>query len=397
MIFRCLKTYLFGKNCCGKDVLFVRKNRNLYLFIMKRKDKEVAKKATLKFKKDFENLEDLRTEISSCLITKNSLWLSYDEDAGIERLTKKKLKKNYKFNKHKHYELSDFFDLPADDEMDIEALAYAEPYLWFCGSMSLKRDTPDPEDGTDEQLDALLDITRDKNRFSLGCIPCIENDGDFELHHDHEFLGHKIEACMMRGGTHSSELNNALLADPHLQMFMQVPCKDNGFDIEGLAVEGERIFIGLRGPVIGGYAIILEIKVTALNRELVMQQRDGEHYLYRKHFVDLKGMGIRELNIDKKGDMYILAGPTMDLDGTISIFKIENGIDDAPSSFIHEPIRLFDVARGSEVPHGKEKAEGMALMDEDEILITYDSPLEKRLKGKRKVVMDVYQFGEKDS
>lgn len=361
---------------------------------MKAKKKNVAKKATIKFDKKHDNLEDMRSEISSSLITKNNLWLSYDEDAGIERLTMKKLQKNYKFHKHKHYEMADFFDLPADDEMDMEALAYEPPYLWFCGSMSLKRDTPDEDDKIGKQLKALQTINQDKNRFNLGCIPCIQKDGVFELYKEHEFLGHTIKARLLRGGTHSSELHNALLADPHLKAFMTIPCKDNGFDIEGLAVKDHRIFIGLRGPVLSGYALIIEIKVDTLNDELIMQQREGEHYLYRKHFIDLKGMGIRELNITENNDLYILAGPTMDLDGTISIYKIEGGIEDVHASVIHKPERLFDVARGSEVPHGKEKAKGMAIIDDDEILITYDSPLDERLKDKNKVVMDVYKFSD---
>ena len=363
---------------------------------MKGEQKKVFKQATLKFDKDFDNLETLRTEISSCLITKNNLWVSYDEDAGIERLTKKNLKKNYKFKNHKHYELKEFFNLPADDEMDLEALAYAEPYLWFCGSMSLKRGKPDADDDVEEQFKALENIKKDQNRFNLGCIPCLERDGKFELIKNAEFLDHTISAKMMRGSNFSSELHNALLSDPHLRNYMNIPSKDNGFDIEGLAVENQRIFLGLRGPVLNGYAVIIEIKVDALNNELIMQQREGEDFLYRKHFVDLLGMGIRELNIDDTGDLYILGGPTMDCDGTISIYKIEGGIKDQPASFIHDAEKLFDVTRSVEIPHGKEKAEGMALMNNDEILITYDGPLDKRLKGKNKVIMDVYKFGNQN-
>jgi len=106
------------------------------------------------------------------------------------------------------------------------------------------------------------------------------------------------------------------------------------------------------------------------------------------------GMGIRELNIDSKGDLYLLAWPTMDLDGIINIYKTNGGIEDKPATFIHKPERIFDVTRGLNIPHGKEKAEGMALINDNEVLITYDGPLEKRLKGKRKVIMDVYAFNE---
>ncbi|MFD1096160.1 DUF3616 domain-containing protein [Salegentibacter chungangensis] len=354
---------------------------------MKARQKEPQKTCLLEFQENYENLEYLRSEISSCLITEDNLWLSYDEDAGIERLSK--TEKGY--GGHKHYELSDFFDLPEENgEVDMEALAYAEPYLWFCGSMSLKRDSPSPDDSLEEQLEDLADIAIDKNRFSLGCIPCIKKNGNFELLKEAEYKGETIKARMLRGGTKSTELHNALVYDEHLHKFMEIPCKDNGFDIEGLAVYGHRLFIGLRGPVLNGFAVILEISFKTVDNELILERKPAEDKLYRKHFLDLHGTGIRELNITKNGDLYLLAGPTMDLDGTISIYKIEGGLKDEYSSVVHNPTRLFDVARGAELEHGQDKAEGMAFLPDGSLLITYDSPVPERLEGKNGVWMDLY-------
>ena len=31
--------------------------------------------------------------------------------------------------------------------------------------------------------------------------------------------------------------------------------QENGLDIEGIAVEGDRVWLGLRGPVLGGHAV----------------------------------------------------------------------------------------------------------------------------------------------
>lgn len=356
---------------------------------MKPSKKDPAERCLLQFDENYDNMEDLRGEISSSLITENNLWLSYDEGAGIERLSKTKRGFGY----HKHYELTEFFDLPGGDgEADMEALAYAEPYLWFCGSMSLKRDSPSPDDSLEEQLDNLGDIDLDKNRFSLGCIPCIKRNGTYELLKEVEYKGENIRPKMLRGGAKSSELHNALMRDEHLHKFMTIPCKDNGFDIEGLAVYGKRIFIGLRGPVLNGYAVILEITCKSLDNMLFMDQYPEEDKLYRKHFVDLRGMGIRELNITKNGDLYLLAGPTMDLDGTISIYRIKRGLEDNYSSVVHHPERLFDVARGAELEHGQDKAEGMAFINDGRVLITYDSPVPDRLEGKAAVWMDCYEI-----
>ncbi len=356
---------------------------------MKPSKRKPAHKCLIQFDKNYSNIEDLRTEISSSLATEDNLWLSYDEDAGIERLTRT----TRGFGYHKHYELFDFFDLPqGKGEADMEALAYQEPFLWFCGSMSLKRDSPSPDDSLEEQLKDLKEIETDENRFSLGRIPCIKKDESYELLKEAEFNGKTIKPLMLRGGTKSTELHNALLLDEHLERFMKIPCKDNGFDIEGLAVNNDRIFIGLRGPVLNGFAIILEIGCKEFDGELILSKHPDEEKLYRKHFVDLHGMGIRELNIDKKGDLYLLAGPTMDLDGTISIYKIEGGLPDQHASVIHDPERLFDVARGSEIKHGADKAEGMAFLPDGKLLITYDSPIEDRLDGETGVWMDCYDL-----
>ena len=361
---------------------------------MKPNQKNPAHRCLLTFDESFPNLEDLRSEISSSLATENDLWLSYDEDAGIERLTKTE----DGYAKHKHYELFDFFDLPSESsEADMEALAYQEPYLWFCGSMSLKRNSPDKNESTERQLEQLSEIALDENRFSLGCIPCIKNGEHYELLKEAEYKGKTIKPLMLRGGTKSTELHNALMRDEHLENFMRIPCKDNGFDIEGLAVFEDRVFIGLRGPVLNGYAIILEIGCKEFDDEMVLKRRDGEDKLYRKHFVDLSGMGIRELNITKNGDLYLLAGPTMDLDGTISIYKIPGGLPDEFGSVVHSPERLFDVARGSELAHGEDKAEGMAFLPDGKVLITFDTPVSDRMDGKNGVFMDCYDLDSEDN
>ena len=67
---------------------------------------------------------------------------------------------------------------------------------------------------------------------------------------------------------HADELTKGLSAvaedeggksDRHLSPWLALPGKDNGFDIEGVAVSGERVFLGLRGPVLRGWAVVLEL------------------------------------------------------------------------------------------------------------------------------------------
>ena len=345
----------------------------------------------MKFSKAAKDNPDMLTEISTSVTVGNNLFVAYDESSAIERLTWK----DGKYKKHKTFELADFFDLPegSDGEMDIEGLAWETPYLWFSGSMSLKRNTPEDGDDDEAGADKLLEITTDDNRFSIGRIPC-EHEEETDIWtpvHEIQHEGKTLRALMMDGGTQSTALTEILATDDHLEPFMKIPCKDNGFDIEGLAVDGERIFLGMRGPVIGGWAIIIEFGVHEHGEWLHLDARGEKDKPYRKHFIDLAGMGIREINVeDKTGDMLLLAGPTMDLDGTIAAWRIEGGLPEKPVSITPDPERMFDVVEGSLIEHGKNKAEGMAITRNGNYLIVFDSPTEDRMVGKRSVLADIY-------
>lgn len=85
-------------------------------------------------------------------------------------------------------------------------------------------------------------------------------------------------------------------ADPHFAPYLAIPGKGNGFDIEGLAVDGQRLFLGLRGPVLlGGPAAWSRHQSrrgdlqpaagagrsrTELAGALRRDRRDGEHTVY---------------------------------------------------------------------------------------------------------------------
>ena len=76
-----------------------------------------------------------------------------------------------------------------------------------------------------------------------------------------------------------------------------IPGKDNGFDIEGLAIYQNSIFLGLRGPVVRGWAMILEIELEDSKPGLMKLRKIGEENKgYKKHFIWLNGLGIRDLS-----------------------------------------------------------------------------------------------------
>lgn len=108
--------------------------------------------------------------------------------------------------------------------------------------------------------------------------------------------------------------------------------KENGLDVEGLTVHGNKVWIGLRGPVLRGIAILLEIEVEeGSNNELFLKTIGNGDRQYKRHFLDLDGLGIQELCWERNSEnLLVLAGPTMDLDGAHSLFRL------------HQPFSLKD-------------------------------------------------------
>ncbi len=61
-------------------------------------------------------------------------------------------------------------------------------------------------------------------------------------------------------GARGKDLRDLLEDDEHLAPFLAIPGKDNGLDVEGIAVRGDRVLLGLRGPVLRGWALVLELR-----------------------------------------------------------------------------------------------------------------------------------------
>ncbi|RAU81560.1 DUF3616 domain-containing protein [Pontibacter arcticus] len=337
----------------------------------------------------------VRDGLSTVLRTGNDLWLSCDERTTIERLTQTEAGH---FEQHASFCLTDYLELPDknNSEVDIEGMAQTEHYLWLIGSHSLKRKKPKHAGDAADQIKRLSKVKTDPNRFLLARVPIIQNKqtGRFELHKEHPHpndAGHTLRAAKLQGNQSSSLLTDALKHDEHIGPFLSIPGKDNGFDIEGLAMQGNRIFIGLRGPVLRGWAIILEIEVEENERgELTLKQLTKKRP-YKKHFLHLRGKGIRELRI-LDDDMYLLAGPTMDLDGAIYIYRWLDALKGAHEEklvYHSELERLHEVPHGHGDESGKDKAEGLAIYDNETLLVVFDSPTDARKLGEHTVTANL--------
>ncbi|HEX8327105.1 MAG TPA: DUF3616 domain-containing protein [Hymenobacter sp.] len=343
----------------------------------------------------------VRDGLSSTLLTGDNLWVCCDERTSIERLRRTG---PHDFGEHCSYQLADFLDLPGDEaiEIDIEGLADAGHYLWLVGSHSLKRKQPDEHRrDTAKEIAKLAKVKADSNRYLLARIPLLRNPdtGNFELHKEAPHPtdpAQTLSAAQLHGNGETNELLEALAHDPHLKPFLGIPGKDNGFDIEGLAVTtAGHVFVGLRGPVLRGWALVLELlpRYDKHGRMRLGEVPGATEKLYKKHFLDLGGMGLRELRLHGP-DLLLLAGPTMDLDGTIAVYCWTRATDQATDSLVgsKDLRRLFDVPHGHGPTAGKDRAEGMALLDDAHVLIAFDSPTSARKTGPQQVVADRYRL-----
>ncbi|HEY9662670.1 MAG TPA: DUF3616 domain-containing protein, partial [Allocoleopsis sp.] len=270
------------------------------------------------------------------------LWLGTDELTAIERFTKIESKNNV-YGEHRRFFFKDFIDDfdEAAGEVDVEGLDYQNGYLWIIGSHSSKRKKVKTEaDKFQVEKKELKELERQKNRYLLARIP-INDAGELETT--------SPEKGWLQRHENSDSLIKALATDEYLDLaqiikeadsndlpgeefYFYLPGKENGLDIEGLAVQDNKIWIGLRGPVLRGIAILLEIEVEAgFNNELSLKTIGNGDRQYKRHFLDLDGLGIRELCWEGNGEnLLVLAGPTMDLDAAHSLFRL------------HQPFALKD-------------------------------------------------------
>lgn len=212
----------------------------------------------------------------------DTLWVANDEALSLERLSRQGETDAgaIRYANHEQFPLRDFLELPAPpeadgkiEEADIEGLDHDGGYLWLVGSHSLKRDKPKQENSIEKNAERLAKVGRDGNRFLLARIP-LTKDGQ-SLERTVEQNSHSRTAACLAGNRKSNALTRALAGDEHLGPFLAIPGKDNGFDIEGLAVVGDRVFVGLRGPVLRGWALILELALEEQDASTLKAHRIG--------------------------------------------------------------------------------------------------------------------------
>ena len=155
--------------------------------------------------------------------------------------------------------------------------------------------------------------------------------------------------------------------DGVLGKYVRQPLQLNGFNIEGLAYRGGKLFFGVRGPNLGGDAFIIEADAKSLFAGKT------EAKLHRLPVG--AGAGIRELAALKDGSFLVLTGNACAEASKKQPETLAPGDD--------QIFRLFRYVPGStasllgDVPKPSAKAEGLLVLSEQsnsaEVLVLFDS------------------------
>ncbi len=331
--------------------------------------------------------------LSAVRVEGDVLWLAGDETATLERLVLDDPHAPTRGDGQRTYRLADLVDLPGppDEEADLEGIARSGDWLWTVGSHSLARRRIKAKHSEAKARKRLSQVRRDPNRFVIARL-AVQADADGRPEPVRTADDGRRSAIVAAPDTET--LTDLLADDEHLAPFLAIPSKDNGLDVEGLAVLGDSLLVGLRGPVLRGWAVVLEVHPVddGPGRLALGAFPDGSRY--RKHLLDLDGLGVRDL-CPHGDDLLVLTGPTMALSGPVRVYRWHG----AAGTDTDRVVRGDELTRELELLHGDgvDHAEGIALLDADadgpaeadrRLLVVYDSPAPARLPTDLTVVAD---------
>lgn len=290
--------------------------------------------------------KDLLGNLSGAAAIGEALWTVSDEGRSIECL----VRRGSGFELHRQLAVDDLdLSIPgADDadgkppELDLESIDIADGVLWLCGSHCRVR-----ADTSDGSVSSKLKTRR--SRRVLAALTLSASGLDVTGARALPFEG-------------AGSLRRTLRDDPFLAPFLDLPSKENGFDIEGIAADGDSLLLGLRGPVIDGNAVVVR-----LNLDDGPAIRD-----YELCFLDVGGLGVRDL-VRGPSSLYVLAGP---MGEPSSPFRLYDWTP-VSSATPQKPVELLAFSNGAEKPEG---ACQLTRDGKPGLLILYDNA-EDRIRG----------------
>jgi hypothetical protein len=286
---------------------------------------------------------DLLANVSGVAADGERLWTIADEGRSVECL---RPDGNGGFVIESQTALDDVIvDIPGADkgkELDLEAIDFASGVLWLAGSHCRVRKEIEGKDAATSEV---------RDRPSRQLLARLDVVGA-------EYRGGR--ALPFKG---QGSLRGILAKDARLAPFLALPTKENGLDIEGMAVVDNVVRLGLRGPVVDGAAVVVRLEVDDML----------ERCRHSLALLDLGGLGIRDLCRTEEGFL-VLAGPVGKVGGP---FRLHHWRDDGSDS-LQQPDKVYDW------PAGGEKPEGICpLMRQGKpgLLVLYDEPRAGRVTG----------------
>jgi hypothetical protein len=272
------------------------------------------------------------------------------------------------------------FALASDEtELDIEGIARDKDYTWVIGSHSMGRKSMLSLDKLKQKQSSGDKLSENYNRERIATV-AVEPTREWLYRLEIDNNGSVRRDSIRRGSMRDIFANH-----PVLGRFQNIPSKENGVDIEGLAVipggdsEKIRLFAGLRGPLLRGpLAVVLEVAAKDGSAD------DGRPILRIKleetHYLALGGRGVRGMSGMKnaKDGYLILAGPVGGEPTSYMLYHW-NGEDSVPE--INTPDAIHNVTELCRIPPPEAepgaKAEGVHFLLEEEgivkFVIVYDS------------------------
>jgi len=217
-------------------------------------------------------------------------------------------------------------------EIDIESVAVEGRTVYLLGSHAMVRKKLKDDDTVAENRLALRDPNKVKSDPHRDVIFRVELNGS----------GTPEDQV-------ATSLHDILKGDPTLSRFTNIPSKENGVDLEGLAVRDGVMFIGFRGPVLRDNWT--PVMVCAFAKQI---------HDYELRYINLNGHGVRDIDT-VEGGFLILSGPNGTGPGEYFIWFWDGG-DMLPGVREGESIGVLKLL--ANVPADGEKPEGMAVIEE---------------------------------
>ena len=256
--------------------------------------------------------------ISGIVVTAQFMALVTDEGAQLEIFTKK----GGTWHPSKRITLTQSLD-----EIDIEAIAWQTPYLYALGSHSAKRKKI--KDAL-SQKDNLKRLQQTSPEVARQQVFRVQLNAGFE----------PIDIQIL-------SLQTVLEKDTILKAFIGLPSKENGIDMEGLAIDPKgRLLVGLRGPVLRSN-ISLALRIELKDNLFEIKKT-------KLLFVNAGGRGIRGLSAMDNGFL-VLTGAVGDQTMSYRLYAWDgkNALaEKKPEHFVY----LCDL------PHTKGKPEGVQFL-----------------------------------